>query len=241
MYVDPLAEKFPAWSPYSFCFDNPMKFVDPDGMAPEDWYINIFTRNITWKEGSGEKLGYKNLGYTVGSTDINNNRLLMNGDTKQITYNNKVLYDYEKDKTSIFSIKGGWTVWGEKGRGTSTDGLKGITTDSYNYDDFVGPSGAGPSLSNKFGIIKYILNIIKNYTEAEKHGRGIRDAYDKYKGNNKNTDTIYNIRFQGPNPKEWTDFKLTPSEYKNYDKFTDSIFKSNKSFYNNETIIITEQ
>jgi hypothetical protein len=31
---DPLSEEFPSWSPYNMCFDNPMKFVDPDGRAP---------------------------------------------------------------------------------------------------------------------------------------------------------------------------------------------------------------
>jgi len=29
--VDPLAEKFYSWSPYMYCYNNPLKFVDPDG------------------------------------------------------------------------------------------------------------------------------------------------------------------------------------------------------------------
>ena len=38
--VDPLAEKFPSWSPYSFCYNNPLRFIDPDGKESDDIIVN---------------------------------------------------------------------------------------------------------------------------------------------------------------------------------------------------------
>jgi hypothetical protein len=45
---DPLSEEFPSWSPYSFSFNNPIRFVDPDGRAPESIIINNNTGQATY-------------------------------------------------------------------------------------------------------------------------------------------------------------------------------------------------
>ncbi|GAA0875019.1 hypothetical protein GCM10009118_14270 [Wandonia haliotis] len=58
MSIDPLAAKFPAWSPYNYVLGNPVMYIDPDGRAPQDWVLKD-NGTIYWDNNANDQASTK--------------------------------------------------------------------------------------------------------------------------------------------------------------------------------------
>jgi RHS repeat-associated protein len=153
--IDPLAEKMPSYSPYSFSFNNPVRFIDPDGRAPVDiTLLGANNSSITVKTDLVDlKINASGLG-----VDFGGNYTLSGNDVLQAAV----------DIGGVFDPTGALDVFGAKM--------------SYDKGDYWGAAASGfgaavPYIGDlaKSGKIFNGIRKIENAIEAEKLGLEVGD------------------------------------------------------------------
>jgi hypothetical protein len=120
-----VAEQFSHYNPYNYCFNNPMLFIDPNGMAPK-WNGQYGSESAYLDDETGKEVSWDDVqkAYGIG-THFKFTSVLI---TQPF---NPKLPTYGSDYSYAQQVNGRWTAVRFLKNGTATSTITNVYFDSF--------------------------------------------------------------------------------------------------------------
>ena len=188
--VDPLAEKYHTWNGYNYALNNPIRYFDPDGRAPEDW-VKTANGNIIYDDKVTDRASAQER-YGTQVQYIGESAIIQNGKGQQLALNTngKITESYFLSAAEVSMERGNGgaiatadnvaTAVGLASDGTevAVQAAASLTGNISDYakglDDIGNVVGAIGKATGVVGVVKSASDFSKNPSL----GNGLKLAYD---------------------------------------------------------------